>query len=234
MRGKAFGFGLLFSVLGGGWLVRSQLGIEASSESVRTFVGDLGVLGPIAVMLLLAFRNVLFIPSQVILIAAGVGFGTLLGTLYGAVGLTFSGVLYFGFTRWLGRDALRARLSPRSNAVLEVVGERPGAVVLAGLTAYPIGILGLYWVFAAVSGMSWPRFLAAVSAGSIPRAGTYVFLGSSLLEGDTAQLAAAAALFAAVLALPLLSPGVRAWLGRIRSAARSPPGIRGQRSLLGR
>lgn len=209
---------VLAAVIAVGALTRDALGLEARPGSVRELVRATGPWGPLVFVGVVVFRNALLIPSQVLMIAAGVVFGAALGTLYGALGLLGSAVLYFGFTRWLGREAVIARASPRVRAVLDVLGERPGAFFVGAATAYPVGLLGAYWTAAAVTGMAWLSFLVAVFLGALVRAGAYVLVGSALIEADPARLALAGLALLLLFALPLLHPGVRAWVRRIRAA----------------
>src|SRR5687768_6804238 len=104
------GAGVVAALLGGAWLARTQLGIRWELDALREFVTGLGLWGPVALVGIIAFRPVLLVPSQLALLAGGLCFGTLLGTAYGALGLTSSGLLVFGLTRWLGAEAVRTRV----------------------------------------------------------------------------------------------------------------------------
>ena len=63
-------------VLGLWWWLRSSLGIEFNPESIRQYFADLGPIAPFAVYLLVSFRTLLGLPSQLVLVAAGLCFGT--------------------------------------------------------------------------------------------------------------------------------------------------------------
>ncbi len=200
--------------LAGAVWTRHALGLEFDPRSLRDFVASLGPAAPLALVLLITFRSLLGIPSQLALIAAGLCFGTLAGALYGSLGLTASGLGTFLLARYAGREALESRAPPRLKRLLERSGNRLGAVLVAVGTGYPIGFITGYHALAGVTRMRLATFGVALVVGSGVRAATYTFFGSSLVAGGLAPVLQATALIAAVLALPLFSPRARAWLKR--------------------
>jgi uncharacterized membrane protein YdjX (TVP38/TMEM64 family) len=203
---------VLAVLVGAAVLIRTQLGIRWELDALRAFVTGLGFWGPVALVGIIAFRPVLLVPSQLALIAGGVCFGTLLGTAYGALGLTASGLLVFGMTRWLGADAVRTRVPLALQRALAAGGSRWGAVLVAVGNGYPVGTVTAYHAAAALTPMPLAVFLLAVGAGSLLRAWTYSFFGNAMLERGTGELVAiAAAIAAAALLLPLLHPRARAF-----------------------
>ena len=70
-------------------LLNSWLGIEFGIDSLREFAEGLGPAGPLLFIGIVAGRTFFGLPSQVVMIVAGVCFGTIVGTAVGAVGLTF-------------------------------------------------------------------------------------------------------------------------------------------------
>jgi len=200
---------LLLAALAG----RSALDVEWSVEGVRGLVQRLGVWGPIGFVLLVGLRTPLLLPSQLLLTAAGICFGTPLGTLYGGAGLLLSGILAFGFTRWLGAQELRRRVPAGFRRTLEAAGNRGGAVVLALASGYPVGPITLLHATAGLTSMGVATFVAAAGAGGLARAATYAYFGSNLTEGRWLQAALAVGVLGLSL-LPLLHPRVRAWVRR--------------------
>lgn len=199
-------------LIGAAVLIRTRLGIRWELDVLRAFVTGLGFWGPVALIGIIAFRPVLLVPSQLALMAGGVCFGTLLGTAYGALGLTASGLLVFGLTRWLGVEAVRTRVPAALQGALAAAGSRWGAVLVAVGNGYPVGTVTAYHAAAALTPMPVALFALAVGAGSLLRAWTYSFFGNAMLERSTAELVAiAAAIAVAALALPLLHPRARAW-----------------------
>jgi uncharacterized membrane protein YdjX (TVP38/TMEM64 family) len=226
---RALAVALLVAAGAGILAARSALGIEWNVGSVRGLVDRLGVWAPIGFVLLVAFRTPLLLPSQLVLTVGGLCFGALQGTLWGALGILLSGVFAFGVARWLGAEALRARVPAGLARTLRLGGTRGGAAFLAVATGYPVGPIALLHAAAALTGMGFASFLVAAATGSTLRAALYAYFGSSLLEGRWGHVGLAAVILGVCL-LPLLHPGVRAWVRRQLEAAE--PGPRGQPTQL--
>ncbi len=214
-RWRLLGVLIVFVVCGG--LLRDALGIDWSTEGIRTLVADAGIWAPITFVALLVFRILLVIPSVILLPAGGLLFGVVEGSIYGTIGLTLSALLNYGLVQWAGPEAFEARISPRFRGILEIARSRAGAGAVAVISAYPFGPITVTHLGAAIAGMSFVTFLVAVALGSIVRSATFSLFGASLVESDRlvwATLAMAGALF-----IPLLVPRSRAWL---RQSFRTP------------
>lgn len=210
---RGFALGALAVLLGVALFARTRLGISWDLEGLRGFMEGLGAWGPLAFIGVVTFRTVLFVPSQLALIAGGICFGTYGGTIYGAIGLLASGLIVFVLTRVLGADAVRSRVPQAAQRALAAAGRRGGAVLVGVGTGYPVGNITGYHAAAALTPMRYDVFTLAVALGSLLRAWTYAFFGNAILERSTAELVAIA-LAVALLAglLPLLHPRVRSWL----------------------
>jgi uncharacterized membrane protein YdjX (TVP38/TMEM64 family) len=193
-----------------GTLARNALGMEWSAESIRATIADAGVWAPILFIALVALRVVVLIPSQILLAGAGLLFGTALGTLYGALGLTVSALMNFALVRLVGAGAIRDQIPERFHGALALARSKAGAGAVALATGYPIGPVTGVQLAAALTGMSFVTYLVAVSVGATARAATYSYLGSTLLEGS--RVYAGLAVLALVAVVPWLFPRTRAWL----------------------
>ena len=200
---------LLFASI---WLTRSALGIDLDPRSMRDFVADLGPAGPLVYILLVTFRVPLGVPSQLVLIAGGLIFGTAAGTLYGASGLTISAILLFWIARWAGRDAVEARLAGRFSPALDAASHRWGAGFIAVGTAYPFGPISAYHGLSGVTRMAPLTFLATAILGSLGRSFVYTYFGSSLMEGNLNAVVLASGALALAFVAPLLHPRSRRWV----------------------
>lgn len=193
--------------------LRDAIGIEWSASSVRQIVHESGIWAPILLIAMLAFRFALLIPSQILLAAAGLLFGTVTGTLYGAIGLVAGALVQFAIARGAGSEAVTSRLPPRFDGALALARSRAGVGALTILSGYPVGPITAFHLGAALTGMALLPFLGAVAVGSLVRAGTYAFFGSSLVAGPRALIALA--VLAGVAGLPLLHPKTRGWLRQV-------------------
>jgi uncharacterized membrane protein YdjX (TVP38/TMEM64 family) len=222
-RERWLALGALAALIGVAWFVRGRLGISWDLEALRQLVEGLGSWGPIAFVLVVTFRSVLFVPSQLALIAGGICFGIVGGTLYGGLGMLLSGVLVFALTRWLGADAVRSRVPAAVQRALAAAGSKGGALLVGIGTGYPVGNITGYHAAAALTPMRVDLFAFAVALGSLVRAWTYAYFGNAILERSTAEsIAIAAGVGLAAALLPLLHPRVRTWarerLGELRSS----------------
>ncbi|MEN8160112.1 MAG: VTT domain-containing protein [Myxococcota bacterium] len=211
-------------LFGGALYARGQLGLAWDLEALRTFVEGLGAWAPIAFVLLVAFRLVVVVPSQLALIAGGICFGTVGGTLYGAIGLLVSALWVFTLTRWLGADSVRSRVPAGAQRALAAAGSRGGAALVAIGTGYPVGNITGYHAAAALTPMRIDVFALAVALGSLARAWTYAFFGNAILERSTVELLAIGiGVGIAAVVLPLLHPRVRLWARERWRELRSEP-----------
>ncbi len=207
--------GLSAIVLAGMVALRDLLGVEFDPEALRDTVNDLGMWAPLGMVVITTFRLPLGLPSQVVLIAGGLCFGTLAGTFYGAVGLTCSGAILFAIARVVGRDEIARRIPERLRPALDAANSNIGAVFLGVGTGYPLGPISASLSLAGATGMPFPKFLIALSMGASIRAGTYTYLGSSLLAGDMESILIASGVLVLSAVLPLLFPKPRAWVRQL-------------------
>lgn len=203
---------LILAALAAAATVRNVLGVEWSTASVRDVVLGYGLWAPLVFVLLLGFRQVILIPSQILLVAAGLVFGTAWGTLFGALGIILSGLLTYGLARWLGRDAIRARIPETLHWALDL-GDRPAAGALLALgTAYPVGPVTAYHAGAGMTAMGAGLFTMGLAVGATARAALFTYVGSSLAEEGNQQLLLACSVLLLVVVLPALHPRTRAWV----------------------
>jgi uncharacterized membrane protein YdjX (TVP38/TMEM64 family) len=202
-----------------GWYLRERFGIEWDVQTARELVEEMGVWAPAIFMLLVAFRLVFLVPSQVMLVVAGACFGFLWGTIYGAVGVALSGLIAFGLARYLGGDILRERVPPGLQQALDVASRGTGALVVKLGTLYPVGPLTGYHIAAGLTRMSLSLYLSALVLGSLIRASLFTFLGSRVAELGVREAWPAFLILVALL-LPLLHPRVRSWAAnRLRGSS---------------
>jgi uncharacterized membrane protein YdjX (TVP38/TMEM64 family) len=207
--------GVAAALLAIGLAARFWLGIEMTPQSLRSWVLDAGPVAPVVCVLMVALRSLIGIPSQLVLVVAGLSFGAAAGTLYGTLGLELSGLATFQLARLAGRDAVHKRIPERLRPIVQRAGDRPGALFIAVGTAYPIGVLTAYHALAGVTHMRLGVFAVALALGSTVRAGTYAFFGQSLVAGGIRPILEATVLISLLMILPLLFSSSRAWVLRV-------------------
>lgn len=205
--------GLILAVVGGlGSIIRGRLGIEFDVESVRAFADGLGPTGPLLFVFVVAGRSLLWLPSQAVLIAAGLCFGTVTGALVGGAGLMISGAFLFTVARYAGRDSIAARVGARGEILLGLASRRTGAVAFGLACGYPISPLSPLQAAAGLTPMSFPSFLLSAFVGGGIRAAVFAYFGNALLAPSLGALLSATAVFLLALAIPFVFPSGRAWL----------------------
>jgi uncharacterized membrane protein YdjX (TVP38/TMEM64 family) len=195
-----------------GRVAAARLGIEWNPASVRELVAGLGAWGPVLFVGLLTFRQILLVPSQILLVAGGLCFGVAEGTVYGAAGLVLSGTLLFLLARYVGKEAMLARIPDELKPVLDAAGRRAGPALIALGTGYPVGPLSAYHAGAGLTTISLGVFVAAVAVGGVVRGLVYTYFGSALVGGMGTTLLIAGGLLLLAALLPLASPRARRWI----------------------
>lgn len=173
----ALRLGGLVLTVGGAFAVVALSG-SLSATRVRDWVDGFGVVGPVAFVLVAGALSCAFVPGPLLAGAAGLLFGTALGTPVAICSAVLSAVSACAVARWVAGDAIAALGGARVRALAALVERRPFLSVLyirllpaipftplnyaAGLTRIPIATLG-----------------AATALGSAPRSFAYVALGGS-------------------------------------------------------
>ena len=201
--------GFLFLV--GGW-ARERLGIALDVDSVRDFATGLGPMGPFLFIFVVAGRSLLWLPSQVVLIAAGLCFGTAIGAAVGGAGLMISGLFLFLVARYAGRDVIEKQLGPRARGLLDFTSRRTGAAAFALACGYPVSPLSPLHAAAGWTPMPVRNFVVSAFIGGTVRAGIFAYFGDGLVSASWSSMAAPLFLFAFAIVLPLAFPSGRAWL----------------------
>ena len=188
--------------------LRGALGIELSTESIRSWVASFGWKGPAVYLAMVTFRHFLLLPASVILSVAGLAFGAGLGTLLGGLGITLSAFLAFGASRSVAGAWVLPRLGPELQRVLARI-ERAGAWLVGLGTAHPMAPLTPFHCAAGLSTLSLLAFATAVIPGSLFRAGALACFGATLGDPGTPSFYLASGFLLLVGLLPLAHRGLR-------------------------
>lgn len=187
---------------------RAALGIEWSADSIRATVRGYGVWAPLTYLALTSLRQLLVLPSVVLLTAAGLLFGVALGTLLGGLGLALNACVVFGTARLMGRQWVLPRLHARWPS-FESRARNAGPPFIALMTGHPTGVLTPFHFAAGITAISWPMFLLAVVPAALLRAGCYSLLGAHLLDVGSSGFWIATLVLAVLAVAPLAHPGLR-------------------------
>jgi uncharacterized membrane protein YdjX (TVP38/TMEM64 family) len=191
-------------------------GIKLNRESLRSHIAALGVFGPLAVIAIMTFRPFLFLPSMVVMMASGIAFGPVLGTVCNAVGGVLGALLIFGIARALGRETVQSYLGIGSLRNLEEFLVLRGMPWLTLYTAIPISPLTPVFAGSGLSRMNLAMFTMSVTLGFIPRSALFAILGKAVEEPTPRNVTISAILVLAAAAASWLS---RRWLSARPSAS---------------
>lgn len=155
-----------------------------SSVRVRDWVHGAGVAAPLAFIALSSVLTVAFVPGPLLAGAAGLLFGTALGTPCAIVSATLGACLAFGISRRFGAGAVDELSGHRVARLQDWIAARGFLAVLYAriLPAVPYNLVNYA---AGLTRVPLLAFAGATAIGCAPRAFAYVALGGSLDHLDS-------------------------------------------------
>jgi uncharacterized membrane protein YdjX (TVP38/TMEM64 family) len=188
--------------------VRTQLGVDYAPESLQAFIESLGVAAPLMFLAIVIFRQVLLLPSMLVLTAGGLAFGPWLGTLLGGLGILISGLLLFGVGHGIGGAWVQDWIGERF-AGFEKRVNAAGPALIGLSTAHPMGPMTPFHWAAGLSTIRALPFAMAITVGGLFRSFAYALFGSTLTDIGSKEFYVASVVLVALAALPLLNRSVR-------------------------
>lgn len=188
--------------------IRTELGVEYAPESLQTLIASLGVAAPLTFLAIVVFRQVLLLPSMLVLTAGGLAFGPILGTFLGGTGILISGLLLFGVGHGMGGAWIREQIGERF-AGFEKRLSAAGPAVIGLSTAHPMGPMTPFHWAAGLSSIRALPFAIAITVGGFFRSFAYALFGSTLTDIGSKEFFIASGVLVMVAALPLLNREIR-------------------------
>jgi uncharacterized membrane protein YdjX (TVP38/TMEM64 family) len=212
------GFSILITLVVAYWLLRHSgaLSIILDGAALRDWISQLGILGPVAIIGLMAFAILVSpIPSAPIAIAAGAVYGHIWGTLYVLLGAEAGALAAFATGRLLGYEALHRWFGDRlSVGLLGSQNTLMGVIFVSRLL--PFISFDLVSYAAGLTVLSFWRFAVATLAGIVPASFFLAHFGAEMASGETAQIMTAALVLGAVTLIPVAIAFLRRHLRRRR------------------
>jgi uncharacterized membrane protein YdjX (TVP38/TMEM64 family) len=173
---------------------------------------------PVAVLGAFVFGGFLMVPVMLMIAAAGVVFGPLMGFVYAAAGAFLSAAVGFGLGRTIGRDLVRRLAGRRLNRISKRLA-RSGIVTVTVLRLLPIAPFAVVNMVAGAMHLRFRDFCAGTVLGMAPGILLMTLLGVSAERLMRAPDAASLLLFVGVvLLLSGLAYALQRWLGVDRAA----------------
>ncbi len=182
-----------------GWLAGLQ-----DQVKLQAFVEQLGLFGPLAIIILLALAIVISpIPSAPIALVSGALYGHGPGTVYVVLGSVTGAMLAFTIARRLGQDYVNHKLM--QHLPVKLVGSQNTlmAIVFASRLA-PFISFDVISYAAGLTCLGYGRFLLATLAGIIPISFLLAHLGSEVSNGEMGSIANAILLLGLFTLIPLV------------------------------
>ncbi|WP_119300727.1 VTT domain-containing protein [Dongia deserti] len=145
---------------------------------------------------------VLPIPQTAVITALGIIYGTLLGGLLGSFGLITGGLLGYGLMLTSARRLVRRFVGLKSLHKMEGLFDRGGAWAIVLTRSLPYSIPEAMVFLAGLAGMTMPKFIMALTIGSVPAAFVFAAIGAGW--ADQPILALVVSYVLPILLLPIV------------------------------
>lgn len=202
-RGRALlRLALLAALIAGAFVLVASSG-SLSAQRVRGWVDDYGIAGPLVFIVVSAALTPALFPGPLLAGAAGLLFGTWLGTPIAIVAATLGACLSFGLARWIAHDAVEQLQGGRLRALRAWIGRRGFWSVLYAriVPGVPYSLVNYA---AGLSPITLRAFAGATAIGCAPRAFAYTALGGSLDDITSPEAIAAFAVLIVMAAAGLV------------------------------
>lgn len=203
----------LLLILFGSLFYLTHFHYELRPSDVRDVVLSFGWWGPLVFILIYAVGPLIFLPTSVLSLGAGLAFGVWPGVLYIIVGATAAAVTGYVMARLFGRSVLNVDRYPWSEKLFTQMEQR-GFLYVFVLRLIPLVSFDLLSYAAGISKVRFRSFLLATVLGMIPGTLAYSFLGASLASGSVTTVFIAALVFVSLIGVTYyFRKPVQKWLG---------------------
>ncbi|TFE01992.1 TVP38/TMEM64 family protein [Jeotgalibacillus salarius] len=193
------------------WFNRTYL--DVSPTDIQRWIQSIGWWGPMLFMTIYAFRPLILFPASILSIAGGLAFGAIFGFIYVMIGAVLSAIVAYLIARRFNHTFIKKIQDPRVQLVTTKMEEKGFLYVLL-LRLAPLLNFDLVSYSAGLANVKLKAFTLATIIGILPGTFGYIFLGSSLAEGDIRIILLGLAFFAVVITIPIIfRKKMAVWLG---------------------
>lgn len=206
--------GLMLAVFGTIFYI-THFQYELRPSDVRDIVISFGWWGPVVFFLIYAIGPVIFLPTSILSLGAGLAFGVWPGVLYILFGATAAAVTGYVMARLFGRSVLHVDKYPWSEKLFTQIEQR-GFLYVFVLRLIPLVSFDLLSYAGGIAKVKFKSFLLASVLGMIPGTLAYSFLGASLVSGSVTLIFIASLVFVSLLGVTYyFREPVKKWLGLV-------------------
>ena len=145
-------------------------------EDIRDFIQKKGILAPIVYVLLLSLLPLLLFPDSVLVIAGGMLFGLVRGTILTSIGSLIGGVIAFLISRAFGSKVVK-KITKKDLVLFEKYKGYSGFFIILLLRLIPLFPFKVVSYSAGLTDMKLRDFCLATVIGSLPGIIVYTNLG---------------------------------------------------------
>ena len=181
---------VVIALLTGSLFVAIFLRDELNPSLVQVAIDRLGILAPIAFIVMFAVATVLFVPGALFALAGGVIFGPVWGTLLNLLGATLGATIAFLVARYVAADWVAVKAGGRLKQIVEGV-EAEGWRFVALTRLLPIVPFNLLNYALGLTRIPLLHYVLATAICMVPGAIAFSWLGHAgraAMEGDTAAI----------------------------------------------
>jgi uncharacterized membrane protein YdjX (TVP38/TMEM64 family) len=154
--------------------------IHGETDKVQSEIADLGVAGPLLILVLTLIHAVVFYPAEIVDAAAGLAYGFLPALALMMFGWVLSGLACFFVGRSVARPLLDRWFGSARFERIEARIERGGAKALIAARLIPIFPFSIVCYAAGAARVPVWRFTWTTAAGYLPITAISVYFGTQL------------------------------------------------------
>lgn len=182
-------------------------------ERLKNFIASWSDRAPVIFILISALRPLVLFPASILVIVAGLLFGTFAGTLYAVVGSTAGAIVAYFFSKLLGSGFIYLLFGNQLLRIESVLHEQ-GIRIVFLLRLIPIIPFDLVNYASGLVKVKFVNYVTGTFLGLIPATFAYTFLGESLKKLYSFQFFLSILVFVLLIYLPYVYEKKRSKKGK--------------------
>lgn len=180
----------------------NQTYIDFDPEQIQRVILSFGLWAPLIFIMIFSLRPFVLFPSSILAIAGGLSFGPLLGPVITYIGSLSGALLSFLVIRYFGKNIRGKKWQGKGNYLQEKIEEN-GFLYVVALRIIPVVNFDFVSYLAAISRISFQKYIAATILGIIPGTLAFNFLGASFVDLNARMMMITGALFLIAFSIPI-------------------------------